>query len=234
MLKCIRLKAYQTYANYKKPTAIDVGESYLLPAPSTVIGMLHNVCGFKSYHPLKISIQGIHSTLTKDLYTRYFFGTSYEPERHQYKVRNLKGGYDGITRGLGNNILLIGVNLLIHILPENDEDFDVIFSKLKNPEIYPALGRYEDLLRIDEVSIVEIEPASWAYLKYDAYIPVDMASEELTYPVHNLNKVYTLSQEDNTRVWQKIKCYQVKSDKMLSFKDGAYKEAHTDNGVFFI
>lgn len=234
MLKCIKLKAYQTYANYKKPTAIDVAESYMLPAPSTVIGMIHNVCGFKTYHPLKVSIQGIHSAFAKDLYTRYFFGTSYKADRHQYKVRNLEGGYDGITKGLGNNVLLIGINLVIHILPENTDDFEIIHTKLQNPDIYPSLGRYEDLLRIDEISISEIEPVSWAVLEYDAYVPVDMVSEEYTYPVHNLNKVYTLNPDDNTRIWQKVKCYHVTKDKSLSFKGEAYKETHTDSGVFFI
>lgn len=236
MLRCIKIKAYQTYANYKKPMAIEVAETYSLPPPSTVIGMIHNICGFTNYHPLKVAIQGERESLARDMYTRYFFGTSYEAGRHQFKVANAKGGYDGITRGLGNNILLIGMNLLIYILPEKAEEFDVIYDKLQKPDVYPSLGRHEDLLRIDEVSAIEIERTDSVLFEYDAYVAVDAMDEPLTYAAHNLNKIYTIDPADNTRAWQRVRCYQVPKDTIFAVKENAYayKEAGTNKGVFFI
>ena len=96
------------------------------------------------------------SSLT-DLYTRYFFGIKYDPSRHQLKVKNDDGGFDGITKGLGYAEVIVDVNLIIHIVPEDESLFDFILKGLKNPYVYPALGRHEDILRIDNVSIVETE-----------------------------------------------------------------------------
>ena len=45
-------------ANYKVATSFQLKETYPLPPYSTVIGMVHSLCDFKEYHPMKISISG--------------------------------------------------------------------------------------------------------------------------------------------------------------------------------
>lgn len=41
-----------------KPETIDNKMTYPLPPFSTIIGAIHKACGYQTYHPMDISIQG--------------------------------------------------------------------------------------------------------------------------------------------------------------------------------
>jgi len=182
-MKAIKLKLYQNMVNYKVPTSFQLKESYPLPPYSTVIGMVHSLCDFKEYKPMKISISGNYFSKVNDLYTRYEFknGNPFEMGRHQLNVN----GY-GINRGVATAELLVDVNLTIHIIPEDqsEEFLDIIFEAFKYPREYPSLGRREDIVLIKDVKIVDVEKKK---LEKDlsngeddfAYIPVNFIQEKL-------------------------------------------------------
>lgn len=73
IMKAIRVRLWQDLVNFKKPTSFQLKETYPLPPYSTVIGMVHTLCGFTSYHEMKISIQGKYFSKVNDLATRYEF-----------------------------------------------------------------------------------------------------------------------------------------------------------------
>ena len=155
-MKAVKLKLYQNMVNYKVPTSFQLKESYPLPPYSTVIGMVHSLCDFKEYKPMKISISGNYFSKVNDLYTRYEFknGNPFEMGRHQLNVN----GY-GVNRGVATAELLVDVNLTIHIIPEDqsEEFLDAIFEAFKYPREYPSLGRREDIVLIRDVKIVDVE-----------------------------------------------------------------------------
>ena len=182
-MKAIKLKLYQNMVNYKVPTSFQLKESYPLPPYSTVIGMVHSLCDFKEYKPMKISISGNYFSKVNDLYTRYEFknGNPFEMGRHQLNVN----GY-GINRGVATAELLVDVNLTIHIIPEDqsEEFLNTIFEAFKYPIEYPSLGRREDIVLIKDVKIIDVEKKK---LEKDlsngeddfAYIPVNFIQEKL-------------------------------------------------------
>ena len=182
-MKAIKLKLYQNMVNYKVPTSFQLKESYPLPPYSTVIGMVHSLCDFKEYKPMKISISGNYFSKVNDLYTRYEFknGNPFEMGRHQLNVN----GY-GINRGVATAELLVDVNLTIHIIPEDqsEEFLNTIFEAFKYPREYPSLGRREDIVLIKDVKIIDVEKKK---LEKDlsngednfAYIPVNFIQEKL-------------------------------------------------------
>ncbi|WP_024832362.1 type I-B CRISPR-associated protein Cas5b [Ruminiclostridium josui] len=204
-MKGIRLEISQDMVNYKKPASFQLKETYPLPPYSTVIGMIHNLCGYEEYHPMQVSIQGKYFSKVNDLFTRYEFknGMSYDAGRHQLKV----GGF-GVSRGVATSELLVDVELLIHIVPEEDEVLEKIYNSFIKPVEYPSLGRREDLVVINDVSIVEINKETIKEsdrLKsgYAAYIPLSYLNEEYVKPNskegveysgtrYKLNKNYTL------------------------------------------
>lgn len=57
-MKAIRLHLKQDVANYRREETISCRMTYPLPPYSTVIGALHDACGYKEYHPMSLSIQG--------------------------------------------------------------------------------------------------------------------------------------------------------------------------------
>ena len=154
MHRAIRLDCFQNLVNYRKPSSFIIKETYPLPPYSTVSGMIHAACGFKEYHKMKLSIQGDNKGTISDLYTRYSFsaGARYEEGRHQICVKD--GGNYGIFKGIANVELLCECRLIIHIVPEDEADFEIIYQALKNPPTYLSLGRYEDIIDIRDVSIL--------------------------------------------------------------------------------
>lgn len=214
-MNAIRLKLYQNMPNYKKSNSFQLKESYPLPPPSTVIGMIHNLCGFTEYKEMDISISGNYNSKVNDRYTRYEFksGTKFDEGRHQLNA----GGY-GINKGVGTQELLVDMNLIIHIVPKDNELIDVIYNALKYPKEYPSLGRREDILLIEEVSIVELEKKVLRKLNLtekkeniNYYIPID-SFQELKFDGNStsfpgtrfkLTKDYTLEKVSKTKTFRK-------------------------------
>lgn len=178
--KAVRLKLYQSTANYKKPTSFQLKESYPLPPYSTIIGMVHNLCNYDEYKEMEISVQGKYHSRVNDLFTRYEFknGMKYEAERHQLKV-----GEFGVSVGVSSVELLVDVELLIHIIPEDQSLLKEIEQAFLYPREYPSLGRREDLAVIKEVKVVDIfEEELEEDIELDsdmaAYVPINLLDNE--------------------------------------------------------
>ena len=214
--KAIRLEIYQNLVNYKKPTSFQLKESYPLPPPSTIIGMVHFACNYDKYEPMDVSIQGSFNSRVYDLYTRYeFAGVSYEKGRHQLKLASNDGKVYGATRGVATCELLVDVKLTIHICPKDESKIEEIYNAFKYPKEYISLGRREDIIRIDDVKIVDLEEKEMEIKALDNginyYVPIEkVESEDINSnaTIYNLNKVYKkelVKKGTEFRKWEKVK-----------------------------
>ncbi|PKM49943.1 MAG: type I-B CRISPR-associated protein Cas5 [Firmicutes bacterium HGW-Firmicutes-7] len=248
-MKAIRIQLEQELVNYKVPTSFQLKETYPLPPFSTVIGMIHSLCGYTEYKKMQVSIQGKFHSKVNDLFTRYEFKpeTTYEKGRHQLEV----GGY-GIGRGIATTELLSEVEVMLHIIPQDQNLINEIVELLVSPAEFPSLGRREDLAIIKEVKIVEINNLE---LKedielpkgYAAYIPLKMIGKEIVLSgesdgikqrgtVYKLNKNYVLNNVGTEkrpkifRQWNKIKV--VYSSKVSAVED-EFVSIDEDNNIVF-
>ena len=133
--------------------------------------------------------------------------------------------------------LIIDANLIIHIIPEDESLFNKILDKLKKPSIYPALGRHEDILRIDSVKDTTLKEATEIEMKNDAYIPNSYFKNIINKDIVGTN--YKLNKEFDTkklkiRKWKKkidVKLIK-KSNSTIYFKNPILID--DDNlGVFY-
>lgn len=201
-MKAIRFKVYQNMPNYKKPNSFQLKETYPLPPPSTVIGMIHNLCGYEEYKEMDVSIQGKYYSKVNDLYTMYEFGNmEFEKGRHQLYVKDNERKV-GITRGVSTVELLVDVELLIHVKPKDESIFDEIYNALKFPREYPSLGRREDIALIDDVKIVELieiedEELDNLDKTNNLYVPIDVFKDisEDTLDGYEVGSKYTLNKD---------------------------------------
>ncbi len=231
-MKAIRLKIFQNLVNYKLPTSFQLKETYPLPPYSTVIGMVHNACEFTEYVPMKLSVQGKYHSIVSEVYYSY----SFAPERldkdrlknYVTITKNSNEKQTGVYKSPLHQNLLSEVELLIHIVPENQELVEEICEKLTYPHEYLSLGRREDLIVFGELpKIVEVEEAELEEdlsikNSYSAYIPIEILKEEavkigskegvkISGTVYKLTKDYeiknygTAKSPKNFRVWNKIK-----------------------------
>lgn len=224
MERAIRVKCFQNLVNYKKPSSFIIKETFPLPPYSTVLGMIHAACGYTEFHPMKLCIQGINSGTVSELYTRYSFsaGTKYEEGRHQICVED--GERYGIFRGIANVELVCDNDMVIHVIPEED-DFEKVYNSLKYPPRYLSLGRYEDLLDIERVDIVNIHQEDEVEIKRDMYIPVSYGIElgDRRGTIYNLTKEYEITKQ-GLRRWKKengrVKAYYCSGGVVID--EGAY------------
>ena len=209
MNKAIRIKCKQELVNFKKPTSLLIKETYPLPPYSTVIGMIHKACDFHEYHDMQISIQGKIGSHVSDLYTRYAFNqnTKYEDGRHNiwFEYENQKYG---ITKGIAHTELISQLELVIHIVPKEDE-FEIIYQGLKYPKCYLSLGRHEDLLNIEQIEIVELQEVNKATIKLEQYVPISFMNNIEFFDANTtqyfLPKKYIIK-KNGKRIWKdKIK-----------------------------
>ena len=224
MERAIRIKCFQNLVNYRKPGSFIIKETFPLPPYSTVLGMIHAACGYTEFHPMKLCIQGTNSGTVSELYTRYSFsaGTKYEEGRHQICVED--GERYGIFRGIANVELVCDNDMVIHVIPEED-DFEKVYNSLKYPPRYLSLGRYEDLLDIERVDIVNIHQEDEVEIKRDMYIPVSYGIElgDRRGTIYNLTKEYEITKQ-GLRRWRKengrVKAYYCSGGVVID--EGAY------------
>ena len=80
-MKALRLIVTQSSANYRREETDRNKMTYPLPPYSTVIGAIHKACGFETYHPMDLSIQGTYQGMHIEPYTDYCFLNSVMDDR---------------------------------------------------------------------------------------------------------------------------------------------------------
>lgn len=217
-MKAIKLKISQNLVSYKKAESVQIRETYPLPPYSTVIGMVHNACEFTEYVPMKVSVQGKYHSIVNEVFHVY----SFAPERldkdrlknYAAIVEHLNEKQTGIYKSPLHQNLLTDVELLIYIVPENQELVEEICEKLTYPHEYLSLGRREDLIVFGElpeiIEIEEVEETKEIDVKIPFYIPKDYIIEA-SGTQYNLPKVYEIKKygtgrsAKNLRTWNKVK-----------------------------
>ncbi|GAB6168088.1 type I-B CRISPR-associated protein Cas5b [Clostridium carnis] len=214
--KAIKLEIYQNLVNYKKPTSFQLKESYPLPPPSTIIGMVHFACKFNEYKEMDVSIQGSFNSRVYDLYTRYeFSGASFEEGRHQLRLESSDGKIYGSTRGVAIAELLVDVKLVLHICPKDEALIPIIYDSFNKPNEYISLGRREDIIRVDNVKVVDLikkdievdvlDKGSNYYIPYEYIKNNDVITQATIYTLNKVYKKETIKKGTEFRSWEKVK-----------------------------
>ena len=137
-MQALKLCLYQTQAVYRNPVSSEIIETYPLPPPSTVLGLISTLIK-RPLDPddINISIAGTFDTLIRDY--------------QWYKKHSTTKPYPILVH------ILYNVKMTIHITTYDDEK---LLAKIKDaferPSGFLYLGRGEDLLKIVSVDLVEL------------------------------------------------------------------------------
>lgn len=80
-MKALRIKLRQNQASYTREETVNNRMTYPLPSFSTIIGVLHNACGYTSYHDMKVSVQGKYRNMQRELYVNHALLNNLEDDR---------------------------------------------------------------------------------------------------------------------------------------------------------
>ncbi len=135
-MKVLRIKLKQNKAHYRKADSVTNRLTYPLPPFSTVIGALHNACGYTEYHEMDISVQGKYGSMGRELYVNHC------------RLKRLEGDR-GILIKLNNpGMLSAGYKEVASVIKSQGGSFmEEKFISVKNRDI---LDEYKNLKIINE------------------------------------------------------------------------------------
>ena len=130
---------------------------------------------------------------------------------------------DGQVTAMPRNVhQLLNINLIIHVQAE-DEIIDKLYKNLLEGKATITLGRNEDLVRIDEIKIIQEPIEVFRVLaNHSAYVP----NRNVPGIKYRLNTVYTI--ENELRKWNKVDVTYIEKDtnvqlrKALQDEDGDF------------
>ena len=183
-MQAVRIKLYQNLVNYRIGLSYRYVQTYPLPTPSMVRGMVHNLLGLKEYKNLKISIQGEYKSIITDLQKVYKFDRVRDDKKKGI-VDNRPRVYAGDQkRSLNQGILfideIVDMDLILHISFEeeylNNKLLEVVLSKTV------VLGRNEDIAYVDFentkiVHVQSLEDEDGYRLRYNMYLTPEVCKK---------------------------------------------------------
>lgn len=153
-MNALRLKLHQHTAVYRNPTSSEIIETYPLVPPSTVLGLIVTLLKREiKVGSLNISIQGDYEALLRDYQWYKKYGNQ--------KFSN----YPLLVHTLHD------VYTVLHITSD-DETLQELKDTFQTPPFYLYLGRAEDLLKVEDVCIVQVKknPVRGMHLKHGTYM----------------------------------------------------------------
>lgn len=236
MMKVIRIKAYQETACYTKPFANKVTETYPLPPYSTVKGMIHALLNANEFIPMSLSIQGDYESMIIDYKKTYFV------KKREFNMPIIMDGlaletpeFSSMTSMPLYTHMLYNIDLVIHISAK-EEILQTVYNAFYDRNTHLSLGRQEDILRIDEVAIVNLEELDLfegATLKHSMYIPSDhiYEDERKNGIPYLLNWKYNIKK--GIREWEQIPTTYVMKNHYIS-DDFLLEQAYIDNDGYVV
>ena len=142
--KVLRIKLFQNTAVYRNPTSSEIIETYPLPPPSTILGLMSSMLREQELleDEFNIAIQGKYQAIFRD-YQWYIKYEKKDNKRYPIVVNNL-----------------IDLNLLLYINCSTEAKLKQLLRLFSNPPYFLYLGRAEDIIKIEEVKPVDIISAS--------------------------------------------------------------------------
>ena len=122
-MQVIRIKLKQNKAHYGRAECVENRMTYPLPPYSTIIGAVHNACGYSSYHPMNISIQGRFQSMQKEIHNQQILLNHREDDRgiliYLQSPNKLSEGYKIVGRALKKQGNSFKDNRTIRIVDRN-------------------------------------------------------------------------------------------------------------------
>lgn len=138
----------------------------------------------------------------------------YESIFSNYQNLRMFKGKDQVTSMPRNVHQLLNIELIIHVQAE-DKIIEKIYENIVTGKETFTLGRNEDMVRVDEVKIIQKPELSGGMInKYNAYVPEHL-SNEISGIQYRLNTKYQII--NNLRKWDKVNV--------------KYIERHTNQGL---
>lgn len=146
MKQAVRIKLYQNLVNYRLEGSYGYVQSYPLPTPSMVKGMVHSILELNEFENLAISIQGFFDSVVTNLQRVYKFDRFRKENEDKLPVLKTTKKLM-LNRGIIYVDEIVNMNLILHICFDNEYLTEKLAKVMKKRTI--ILGRNEDIANVD-------------------------------------------------------------------------------------
>ncbi len=174
MISGVRIKCFGISNGFRTPLSQSVQDTLPLPTPTQLIGLLGAAAGIPRsampgiYSKFKVGIMGTHATTYQDL-------TKIVKYAARGKIKNPQNPTSLLIR---EN--LFNSEFIIWYLPVADISVSQTLEFFQNPKYALSLGRDDEIVRIDEVRVVNFKEVENAVI-HDTVVPfaMDPRSEKI-------------------------------------------------------
>lgn len=204
-MEALRIHLTQASANYKREETVENKMTYPLPPFSTVIGALHHICGFKSYRPMDISIQGDYHAMGREAYRDHCFLNSTQDDRgiliKMDNPDNLSKAYKNVAYALKSQGNSFRNNTTVM---EQEEALIKEYRDLKNLNDRISAfkkGKYASCVELIKKRKATLSVKKKLYEKNSqAYMKVDAREKEIKQMEKRLKDGLKLFEEENYNI----------------------------------
>ncbi|MFN3479510.1 MAG: CRISPR-associated protein Cas5 [Thermodesulfovibrionales bacterium] len=189
----IRINIWGQTAHFRIYGNQNFCDSYPLPPPSTILGLLREVLGERPPEPLMLAIKGRYRGVFFDYQTFLHSAIELSSKKGWWVSRKVNRYTDAKK---GDDVQLNPMYVKVLFKPEYTiylhapNHHELYLSKLNNPEGFVSLGRSEDLAMLKAVSVIAIKKEAKKRDKVkieNAYLPKELyGSASLFLPVSHL------------------------------------------------
>lgn len=157
-MEAVKVKLYQNLVNYRRELSFGYVQTYPLPTPSMVRGMVHTLLDFTEYHNLKISIQGCYDTIVTNMQKVYKFDRVRDDRKKGIVDPRFRLKAGGTQKTLNTGVmyvdLIYNLYLILHIALDEEKYHKSLMDAFSARLV--LLGRNEDIARVDDICLTAI------------------------------------------------------------------------------
>ncbi|MBI4654330.1 MAG: CRISPR-associated protein Cas5 [Nitrospirae bacterium] len=197
-------------------------DSYPLPPPSTLLGVLREILGERPPEPLTIAIKGNFEGIFFD-YRTFLGGTVASDSKKELWIEKI------VNRSVETKPLYVKVlyKPCYTVYLYSPEYHNLYLSKLNNPEGFVSLGRSEDLamIKASSINVERKEARKFDKVKIEnSYLPKEVyGAASMFLPICHLNKDRNLKME---------RLYYIQE--AVSYYEGEYWEASDEDRFLWL
>jgi len=195
-MKFIRIQAKGCFNSFRRSDYQTYHKTFPLPLKTTVGGMIGSALG--------ISPDKVNDEWLKDnRFEMGVIGKSGGKVKDLWQIRKYEGkqisGYKSgkfdtpYKTAVIIRELLYSVDFVIYLSFKNDDDYDLVFEKLKNPVWALSLGREDELIKIHSIDIITIKEASDLYYS-NTILPMDLSSTDYGIKMDDIGMINILNE----------------------------------------
>ncbi len=222
-------------------TQNNIHRSYPLPPPSTVLGMIHKVCGCKEGEKILGIDMAVAGKYEYIFYQYQLFRNLHNPVRHAYKEAHPGGPMPTQVQLLGGVELYIYLRVENNIISNKENEKVLSLEKIKNcfenPSAPFIIGRREDIAILEGFEIIQLKKVSlpFSLQKFSCWVNIKHKSglRGVTYLIpfyYDKVEIKTKNKKDIIRNFEKIRCIYAEPQ-MISLINNEVPEGYVDEIV---